>query len=76
LNAVVRPDSTLVQLTNIKSLQQTDLQTSEDLKTSFSRAVLDAAGSVRPETALVLNSLQAVAGRNFHETAQIDQLLE
>lgn len=66
-----------MQLTNIKSLQQSaDLQTSEDLQTSFSRAVLDAAGSVRPETALALNSLQAVAGRHFHETAQIDQLLE
>jgi len=67
----------LVEMTNIKSLQQTaNLQTSEDLKASFSRAVLDAASSVRPETALLLNSLQAVAGRHFHETGQIDLLLD
>jgi hypothetical protein len=68
---------TIAQLTNVKNLQQTEnLQTSQDLAAGFTHAVLDAAHSVRPETALWLQSLQMVAGRNFQETEQINQLLE
>jgi hypothetical protein len=64
-------------LTDIKNLQQTEnLQTSEDLKTSFTLAVRHAVDSLRPETAVLLNSLQLVTGRHFAETAQINQLLE
>ncbi len=68
---------TIAQLKNVKNLQQTEnLQTSRDVEAGFTQAVIDAADSVRPETALVLQSLQMVAGRDFQETAQINQLLE
>ena len=46
------------------------------MESGFTQAVRDAADSVRPETAMVLQSLQMVAGRDFQETAQINQLLE
>jgi hypothetical protein len=63
-------------LTNVKNVQTENLQASSDMESGFTQAVRDTADSVRPETAIVLQSLQMIAGRDFQETSQINQLLE
>jgi hypothetical protein len=67
---------TISQLTNTKSLQTQNLQSSEDITEGVNRAIRVASAGARPETALVFQALQVAAGRQFQESAEIDKLLE
>jgi len=66
----------LVELTNTKSLQTQNLQSSEDITEGVNSAIRVAAAGVRPETALVLQALEVAAGRHFQESDQINNLLD
>jgi hypothetical protein len=63
-------------LTNTKSLQSNNLQSSEDITKGVNSAIRVASAGTRPETALVIQALQVAAGRQFQESDQIDKLLE
>ena len=63
-------------MTNTKSLQTQNLQSSEDISEGVNRAIRVASAGVRPETALVFQALEVAAGRQFQETDQINNLLE
>ncbi len=63
-------------MTNTKSLQTQNLQSSEDITEGVNSAIRVAAAGVRPETALVLQALEVAAGRHFQESDQINNLLE
>jgi len=66
----------LVELTNTKSLQTQNLQSSEDITEGVNRAIRAASAGARPETAIVFQALEVAAGRQFQESAEIDKLLD
>ena len=67
---------TISQLTNTKSLETNNLQSSVDITEGVNRAIRVASAGARPETALVFQALEVAAGRQFQESDQINQLLE
>jgi hypothetical protein len=69
---LVRTPSHSFQLT-ATSVQEDDMQTSQ---AKFNAAVDAATADIRPETSLVIKSLQVFAGRSHQETGQVLTLLE
>jgi len=76
LALIAQLKSKLNELTNTKSLQTQNLQSSEDITEGVNRAIRVASAGVRPETALVFQALEVTAGRQFQETDQINNLLD
>jgi len=76
LALIAQLKSKLNELTNTKSLETNNLQSSVDITEGVNRAIRVASAGARPETALVFKALEVSAGRQFQESDEINKLLD